>query len=703
MPTIAEIDAEIAKRQEAQRLNAAVDAEIARRLKEQEPKGALAEIESAFQKIPGAPTLSEFAAGFNRSALGVLDFLGPDNLNAIANLAGIEGRVPTFQDTFGSEGGFMDEGLARDIVAGAGEVAPAALGVGALVRRGAQALPSLTAAPEAAAVSQGSPRVAQALAPGAESTSAGLLRQAGQTTAAQDLGFGVVSGGGAVFGEDVAGPVGELVGSILAPVSAQAATSGLKALLGLGGKGISILSKSIENMSDDGAAQLLSEAMVREGISPEDFAKQLTQLGPEAIPADVGNNFARLLRVASNKVPRIEGRASDVFRQRHAGQSDRIIDALDDASGTSSLNVADEIERLNVTLGPKIKGLYDGIRGGNIGTGMTPASGIRIKGTKINQPPSRLPFNIKRLFEGNNSVSVAAKKAQGALNDRVALGDRVGDIDLIDETKKVMDDQIGKALRMGENNRVRMLVRLKNNMVTEADNAIPQYKAARDLFAGKAQLESAADAGTLFVKLKPRELNDLTKTYGTSEKKMFKLGAKQAILDKVDSLQMNADAVKRLFGKNGDVKKLRTLFDDTASFNRFSDALERESKFIATRNAAQANSTTAKQLADEGTAEEVFGETISLLGSPIQSATTFGRILSGLSGRKGSEAFTRSLEKAGDILLTRGMDAKKIESLLRRGAPNEIENALRNIMIRPLDAAPASLAGGAGVVQDNKP
>jgi hypothetical protein len=234
-------------------------------------------------------------------------------------------------------------------------------------------------------------------------------------------------------------------------------------------------------------------------------------------------------------------------------------------------------------------------------------------------------------------------------------------------------------------------------MIEEADIAVPAYKDGRNLFAGKAQLENSVDAGRLFFKLKPRELDDFVKNYGESERKLFKLGAKEAILDKIDGLGTNADAVKRLFGKNGDVKKLRTLFDDDASFQRFSDALERESQFVLTRRAAQANSTTAQQLADQDNAAEMIGQATSLIGNPMQSATAFGRILSGLSGKKDGAVFTKSLESAGDILLSSGMDAKKLQAMLKRGSPNEIENALRAILIRPLDpttiAAPAVQIG----------
>lgn len=54
-----------------------------------EDKTTLAQdVDAALQSIPGVPSLTEFAAGVNRSVFGALDFLGPDNINAILNIAG---------------------------------------------------------------------------------------------------------------------------------------------------------------------------------------------------------------------------------------------------------------------------------------------------------------------------------------------------------------------------------------------------------------------------------------------------------------------------------------------------------------------------------------------------------------------------------------------------------------------------------------
>lgn len=586
--------------------------------------------------------VGEIGAGANKGVLGLLDFLSTDQFNAAAQLFGSDIRVPTLSGSeFGqslSGGGFVPEGTARNVLRGAGEAIPAALGGGALLRQAAGAIPATVSA--------------------VERTAPALLRQLGSGTVAADVGFGAASGAGAEVGREGFGDTGAIAGSILAPLGA----AGLKSIFSAGANGIRSLMGSVSNMSDDGAATLLANAMVREGISPEDAAARLAQLGPDALPADLGTSFGRLLRDASNKIPRIEGQAATKLKVRQEGQAQRVTNALDDATGTPLLNVDDEIARLSAVEGPRITRLYSEARQQNL-------------------PVSE---KLKNLLEGNNSVGRAREAAEVRLSDRRAVGDAIGEIDAIDATKQVLDDQIGVALRAGENNKVRDLVRLKNAMIDEVDSALPQYKEARDAFAGKAQLESAADAGADFFKMKPRDVENFVKSMGESEKRMFKLGAKQALLDKLDAKQVNRDAVKALFGKGGDMRKLRALFDDPQQFKSFSDTLEREANFVLTRRAAQANSTTAKQLFDEQSSSTALNDASALLGDPLAGANAVQRILRGFGNKKGSAANIEALEKAGDMLLQSGMNPDKLSALLRKGSARQVESALNNALKKAL-------------------
>jgi hypothetical protein len=610
------------------------------------------------QSIPGVPFASELMTAIVKGGANTIDFLGPDNVNAIFELAGSDTRMPTMKSMGAGEGNFMEPGTTRNIVQTAGQMIVPGAATGGAIRT-----------------------AAQRIAPEVQTIGANLLRQAGTGTASGDVALSAASGVGAEVGGEIGGETGALVGSVLAPVAGVAATTALTKLIGLGKSGIQSLMQGTMGMSDDGAATLLAEAMVRENLSPEDITKQLANLGPEALPADIGNNFARLLRTASNKIPRIEGQAADVFKARQSGQGNRLLSAVDDATGTASLTVDDEIKRINTVLRPEIDAAYKAAKA---------KSDLILKAPKQSKGMSfteKSKSRLEKLLSGEGVAGSKVKnKADLEIKAKQLSGENITSLDMIDATKRALDDEIGEAIRSGASNKSRSLVMLKNSLLKEVDSQIPEYKQARSLFAGKAELENAADSGGLFLKMKARDMQELTKSMGESEKRMFKLGAKQAIFDKIDDISMSRDSVKALFGKNGDVKKLRYLFDDEAAYKQFADTLKRESDFVMTRRAAQANSTTAKQMSDEMGASEAFNNALQAVQSPVQAAGMLGRVLGGLSAKRGDEAFTMALEEVGDILLTKGMNPDKLQALLRKGSAKQIEAALRNSISKELSA-----------------
>ncbi|PHS60954.1 MAG: hypothetical protein COB12_12560 [Flavobacterium sp.] len=222
----------------------------------------LEEVDKALLSVPGIPSLTEFAAGSNRSVAGFLDFLGPDNINAVLELAGSESRVPTFTGAIASEGGFVEDGLQQKILSTAGEIAPAALGIGQTLRTLASKLPQVVTG---------------------ETAGAGVVRQLGQTTAKQDIIGATTAGAGQETGRELGGEEGALIGSVLAPIALAAiplnkARGAASALLkksapktdqlkeaargiykSLDESGVSVSSKSFDNLADDIAATLRKE------------------------------------------------------------------------------------------------------------------------------------------------------------------------------------------------------------------------------------------------------------------------------------------------------------------------------------------------------------------------------------------------------------------------------------------------------------
>lgn len=190
-------------------------------------KGMMQSINEAITSNPIGRGVSEFAAGVNRGATGLVDFAA-SLPNAALQVAGIDAQIPSLTKAIpqATQGNFMEQGIGRDVVRAAGEVVPSSIAMGAGLR--AAANPLIGQAGNASAL----PSMGQA----AESTGAGVLRQMGSSTLAQDAGYGALSGAGgaagAALGQKVGGDTGEqvgaMLGSIAAPVAAAGALQGAK-------------------------------------------------------------------------------------------------------------------------------------------------------------------------------------------------------------------------------------------------------------------------------------------------------------------------------------------------------------------------------------------------------------------------------------------------------------------------------------------
>lgn len=649
---------------------------------------------------PLVAPFSEFAAAANRGALQFAESLTIDPLNASAQLLGIEGRIPKPSETELVQkvtgGGFLEPGLVKDVISTAGELVGPGGVIGGITRGAARNIavnaPALTTAPIQTGV-RGALQTAKEVVPGV----AAQISRGGARPAALDVGLTAASGVGAEVGREVGGETGALIGSFLAPISATGVAQSGKSIFSAGKRGVDAISGSIAGMSDDGAAKLLAEAMVGEGIGPDEVVKRLAALGPEALPADVGAGFAGLLRRAANEIPRIRGQAGQILTARTKGQGPRVATAFDDATGTASLTVDDEIVRLNKVLGPDIDRAYTAARARSDKLPSGKAKNISFAGEEVGEKTK-----LGLLLSGKGVAGSKVKaKADLEITAKTLSGEEVTSLDVIDATKRALDDEIQTAIRKGSNNKSRSLVILKNTLLKEADKAIPEYAEARNLFAGKASLENAADQGSLFLKMKVRDIESLTQSLGESEKRFFKLGAKQAIMDKIETIQTKAD-LTRIFGTGGSAKKLEFLFDDKESFKRFSDTLETEAKFIMTRNAAQGNSTSAQQIVDITRTGE-GAEKVLELATPVGAARFFGKVVGGLSQQRGTDAHTQALEDVGDILLQKGFDVGNLTRLLRRGSSKEIESRFRRAIRSELQAkriTPITTGVGAEILED---
>lgn len=112
-------DAFIAKRTQQEQLPPAENA-----VNPEPPQIDEQRVRTGLEATQAGRVFLELAAGANRGVTELLDFLGPNQVNAVLSLSGSDYRVPTVTNALApaTQGNFMDPGLARDVTRAAGEV-----------------------------------------------------------------------------------------------------------------------------------------------------------------------------------------------------------------------------------------------------------------------------------------------------------------------------------------------------------------------------------------------------------------------------------------------------------------------------------------------------------------------------------------------------------------------------------------------------
>ena len=540
-------------------------------------------------------------------------------------------------------GAFGGEGLATDILGGVGE-----------------------AIPTTAAMAYGGPALlARSPALQRTGTTINNLRQAGRemlrTTPQQEALFGTASVAGQEVGEKFGGEETGLVASFLAPIGTSVGVSGIRAGKNLLNEIFSNIGSanqmalSLGSIQDDLAAEILADGMVAEGVTTEQLIQKLNALGPDAMPADLNESFRSILRAATNMNPALRGQAKTSIYNRAEGTAARVQNDIDAVLDAPDITPEEAIEQLNKIMQPEIQKLY----------------------AEAGETALQISPRVRALLEGDNTIGRSQNKVQRRLSDMRASGQDISHFDLINVSKQELDDQITSAIRKGDNNKARTLINLRNQLISEADRTMPTYKQARDLFAGKVELENAARYGEQIFKMPAYQVKQLVEGLSTSEKNMFVIGARRAIFNQIDNAQVTADLVKKLFGRNGDVQKLRSLMPSNDAFEKFKQSMKREAEFILTRNTALGNSMTIAQKEDLGGLKKAVSRVASIfLGGAQSRAIALTDIADGLSADAGSAKFRAALNRAGEILLTQGMRPEKVRALLSKPESKAFSDAI---------------------------
>jgi hypothetical protein len=428
-------------------------------------------------------------------------------------------------------------------ITGASEIAGGALQGGALLKAGTAIAPNIIA-------------------------KAPLLARLGGVGAAEGALYGA---GSSEEGERIGGALkGGAIGAIAAPIGYYVGNQISKGVRAVG----RALGRIATNTPERQAEAIIQRAFEADDLSAAAAREELDRLGPQAVLADLGENLSTTARGAAARTGGARTLASNLLDERQLGQQSRLLDA----AGGSDFNVAnfkEEFSKAMTQRQSQAAPLYE----------------------EAYQAPMQMTDKLKALLQ-RPALNSAMQRAMTIVKDEglQGLDTEMSPVRIMDAAKQELDDQIGSALRSGERNTARRLLRIKGDLLAEVDAQVPSYKAAREIFSNEAALRDAGSLGrsllTTRVDMDAAEIAVEAMTEG--ERHAFRLGAIRGLVDKLEGTAETRNAAGKLVESVRGRDLLKMAFPDEATLNRFIRTAESESQFSFTRNRVLSGSPTAR-------------------------------------------------------------------------------------------------------------
>jgi hypothetical protein len=394
--------------------------------------------------------------------------------------------------------------------------------------------------------------------------------------------YGFGSGEGGIENRAVGAATGAAAGGVVGAAAPAAIQGVRKAGQFVADKTINLLP-----FRQMGAAERkVAEALMRDGMTPEQAAARLKEMGPEAAIMDLGTNVRGLARgvatvpgegktaITNKVVARQEGvRAPNNVLQ--GGQANRVVDGVDDLVPDQYTSAQRRV--LETTRGNKARPIYEKV---------------------VNDAQNLIPEEkFAEVASDPYTVGVIKRVKSNKLYGMADMPDN--SMPVVDAAKKQFDDLINAAQRAGRNNEARLLKSKKDALVAIADEAFPEYASAREVWSEFSGVIDAGDLGRKFMRGQVDELGDAVSRMSDVEKMQFRIGVAQALRDKVGDSIVRADVTKKLMGNNNLEKKINKAFGDEAMFKKYIDMLKNEGQMFETYSKITGNSATAERLAEQ--------------------------------------------------------------------------------------------------------
>jgi hypothetical protein len=384
------------------------------------------------------------------------------------------------------------------------------------------------------------------------------------------MGYGAGSGAVTAVGTSEK-PPGELGGEAVKGATVGAVTTGT---LGLLGKYVAMpafnkIKQSLGFGDANKAADLaIVKALEKDGMTPDQaLAKMQAMSRGEITLADLGENTAALLRnaTAAPSPARRIGKSELVNREmERIPRVSEDLRTLMSGSKDFYTDVLDLIKKRKDEADPLYKAAYAGA------PTFSPATAPDIA-------------RLRNLPTFKEAMKIGAKRMA---DNEIDITDPRNTLRGLHETKIALDDMIENAMREGSGGQAATLLNMKRRLLADMEKASPEYRIARQTFAGDSELLTAMKEGQQIYTMPELDMRKLIDRFkdSPSEYDAFRSGISQAMLEKLRVAGPTADPVKSILSRDAE-QKLRRAFRDDAAFDEFKDRLMQEQRMLQTEKA----------------------------------------------------------------------------------------------------------------------
>lgn len=402
---------------------------------------------------------------------------------------------------------------------------------------------------------------------------------AGAGNLAVRSGISALTGGGIGLADTAVrtGDVGESLKGMGIGAGLGLVAPGLGNLIG---RGIGSIASAVRGPSATQSA--FARAATADGVT--DVPGQLAKLSPDAMPMDLGPNLQRQAGALAATPGEAQQTVRSSIANRQAGAGTRISESLDNALGqpVDTMAVADDIiAQRSAAAKPLYEAAY-----------AKPVPFTKELEETLKRPAVASALKNAQGMAANEGIPSQQWFANIADDGTVTIKN-VPDVRQLDLTKRALDDKISSAMRGGNNNEARILTQVRDKLVKQVDDAVPEYAAARKAFSGPSGVLDAMDEGkSVFSKtLTPNELRTRLLKMDDAQKEAFIQGGRASIADIMGTARNDALAARTTFSSGYNKEKLQLLVGKEQA-DKMLGALDAEAAFTKTRDVVTGNSET---------------------------------------------------------------------------------------------------------------